>query len=149
MQPYPEQQLPLESRQPVHASITSEQISMLVERFYESVRADERLGPIFAAHISGEWDEHLQKMKAFWRSVLLKTGEYKGRPVPAHAKITGVETIDFGRWLTLFERTARTLFEPAAVPLISATAERIATSLWLAMNPDPFLSPPIWSHYRT
>ena len=77
-------------RLPAHPSITPGQISDLVERFYGRVRNDERLGPIFEARVQGEWGPHLAKMKGFWRSVLLKTGEYKGRPVPVHVRIGGL-----------------------------------------------------------
>lgn len=131
-------------RVPAHGSITPEQVSLLVDQFYNRVRADERLAPIFAAHMSAGWDDHLPKMKAFWRSVLLKTGEYKGKPVPAHAKMADVGTEDFSRWLTLFGATVREIFEPDAQPPIMQAAERIATSLWLVTNPSPFANPPHW-----
>ena len=83
-------------------------------------------------------------MKSFWRSVLLKTGEYKGKPVPVHMKLEGIETEDFRIWLGLFEETLAELFEPEARPPILQSASRIATSLWFARNPDPFTSPPAW-----
>lgn len=132
-------------RIPAHGSITPEQVSQLVDSFYERVRSDYQLAPHFANHMSGPWSEHLPRMKAFWRSVLLKTGEYKGQPVPAHAKMKDVETKDFARWLMLFGVTVREIFASDAQPIVMAVAERIATSLWLATNPSPFASPPNWS----
>lgn len=133
------------ARVAAHDSITAEQISHLVDRFYERVRSDQELAPLFAQHMSLDWAEHLPRMKAFWRSVLLKTGEYKGKPVPAHTKMTNVDTADFERWLDLFATTVQEIFVPEAQPLIIAAAQRIATSLWLAMKADPFLTPPDWS----
>ena len=58
----------------------------LVHRFYEKVRADELLGPIFAARI-GDWGPHLERMGEFWSSVALMTGRYRGAPVPKHASL--------------------------------------------------------------
>lgn len=131
-------------RTPVHASITEEQISDLVDGFYARVWADDRLGPIFSARLESKRDEHLAKMKMFWSSVLLRTGAYKGRPVPAHVQLTEVCTDDFQIWLGLFRPVARDVFSPAAAPLVIEAAERIATSLWLAMFGTPFSNPPDW-----
>lgn len=128
------------NRFPVHPSFTSEQISKMVEHFYQQVRAHESLGPIFEHHLVDRWPAHLSKMKDFWEAVLLRTGVYKGKPVPAHLKLTEVVTGDFGDWLGLFRRSAQEFLEPEAVPLVVATAERIAKSLQFAMfgkqNPE-------------
>ncbi|MEM8688046.1 MAG: group III truncated hemoglobin [Pseudomonadota bacterium] len=140
--------IPNVERTPVHPSIDIEQISALVDQFYTNVRAHERLGYLFANGMEKDWPEHLDRMKAFWRSVLLKTGEYKGKPVPAHMKLEEITTDDFNQWLQLFEETASSLMEPEAVPLVLKTAERIASSLWLARNPDPFSKVPVWSELR-
>jgi len=127
-----------------HDSITAEQVSLLVDRFYDRVRSDEQLAPLFQQHMSLDWSQHLPRMKAFWRSVLLKTGEYKGKPVPAHTKMLNVDTADFERWLDLFGITVQEVFTPEAQPIVIEAAQRIASSLWLAMKADPFSKPPIW-----
>ena len=124
--------------------VTEHKISLMVERFYERVFADAKLGPIFNAHISGDHHEHLETMKRFWRSVLLKTREYDGKPVPAHQKIDGVETHHFQTWLGLFAETVGDLFDDQEAADILTRAERIASSLWLARNLDPFQNPPVW-----
>ena len=131
-------------RQSVHPSITEEKISELVEVFYGKVVLNERLGPVFRAHIHGDWDEHLAKMKTFWRSVLLCTGEYKGKPVPVHQRIDGIETEDFEEWLELFYTATELVFNEEAASLVNEAARRIATSLWLSRTNDPFASPPAW-----
>ena len=132
-------------RTSLHESITPVQVSRLVDRFYERVLADARLGPIFRRHAGPQWNRHLGTMKSFWRSVLLRSGEYKGKPVPVHQRINGIGTGDFERWLALFQDTTAEVFSPAAAPLVNAAAARIATSLWLARNADPFAAPPTWS----
>ncbi len=128
----------------VHPSITEEQISQLVDRFYTAIRADARLGPIFESHIGDKWDIHLDKMKKFWRSILLKSREYDGRPVPAHQKIEGLGTAEFDIWLIHFSKVAFNIMHPEAADITIELAKRIATSLWLSRFPDPTVSPPQW-----
>lgn len=124
--------------------ITHEQVSLLVDEFYKTIQKDAQLGPIFNKVINGNWDLHLEKMKSFWRSVLLKTGEYKGQPVPKHNQIDGLTTEDFLQWLELFTITTNQIFDQKTAHHVMQTAERIASSLWLAQNRDPFQSPPEW-----
>ena len=108
-------------------------IGLLVREFYSRVRKDERLGPIFAREIVGNWEPHLEKMTDFWCSVILKSGDYHGRPVPAHLRLKDVTEADFGIWLALFGETASELFTPEVAAVFVERAERIATSLKLAM----------------
>ena len=67
------------------SKIREEELTPLVEEFYARVRADPALGPIFNDAID-DWPEHLGKLTAFWSSVMLTSGRYKGQPVPAHLK---------------------------------------------------------------
>jgi hemoglobin len=108
-------------------------IRLLVRAFYARVRQDARLGPIFAHHIAGDWEPHLEKMTEFWSSVILKTGSYHGRPVPAHLKLKTVVEDDFEIWLGHFRETARDLCAPEVAAVFIDRAERIAQSLKLAM----------------
>lgn len=132
------------NRHPVHPSITEQQISDLVELFYQRVLRDERLGPIFDGRLAGHWPEHMSKMKDFWSSVLLRTGRFKGKPMPAHMKLSEAQSEDFRIWLSIFRPTAQEIFEPDAVQLVVEAAERIAQSLWMAMFGSPFDAIPNW-----
>lgn len=118
-----------ENRRPV----TDEELELLVDRFYAKVREDAVLGPVFNSAVE-DWPEHLQKLSAFWSSVMLTTGRYKGNPMAAHLKHSHViEASMFGRWLQLWRDTAReTLSEFGAAGVI-AKAERIAESLQLGL----------------
>ncbi len=131
-------------RRSVHPSITAQQVSELVDCFYARVMENEKLGPIFVKHAGEAWSKHLDTMKGFWRSVLLRTGEYKGKPVVVHQKIDGIDTDNFEVWLTLFEATSQEIFTAEASVLVVQSAERIASSLWLSRNSDPFATPPQW-----
>ncbi|CDX53169.1 Sec-independent protein translocase tatc [Mesorhizobium plurifarium] len=108
-------------------------IGELVRKFYVRVRSDERLGPIFSREIVGDWEPHLEKMTDFWCSVILKSGDYHGRPVPAHLKLHDVTESDFDIWLALFSETTAELFESGTAAVFVERAERIAASLKIAM----------------
>lgn len=130
---------------PLHPSIGETQVSMLVEQFYQRVHGNELLGPVFATQTTEDWPLHLEKMKTFWRSVLLKTGEYKGKPVPVHQRLEGVSTQHFEEWLRLFAETSHEVFSTEAAQLVNSAARNIATSLWLSRAKDPFATPPVWT----
>lgn len=127
-----------------HPQISADDISRLVDDFYADIRSHPNLGPIFNQRLDGKWPEHLAKLKAFWRSVLLTSGEYVGRPVPAHNKIAELESAHFGEWLHLFDQHIERIFAPIAQDIIKEKARRIARSLWFARFGTPFNNPPQW-----
>jgi hemoglobin len=104
----------------------------LVHSFYEKVRRDAVLGPIFAARIA-EWGPHLERMASFWSSVALMTGRYHGRPVPAHTPLP-IDGAHFERWLGLFRETAHAVCTHAGALHVIERAERIARSLHIAVE---------------
>jgi hemoglobin len=104
----------------------------LVHSFYEKVRDDPVLGPIFDARIE-DWGPHLDRMVAFWSSVALMTGRYHGRPVPAHTPLP-IEGAHFRRWLAHFRETAHEICPPAGAAHVIERAERIARSLHIAVE---------------
>ncbi len=106
----------------------------LVERFYERVRADPLLGPVFAAAVH-DWDDHHARLADFWSSVMLTTGRYKGNPVALHLIHAASMTPDrFARWLELWRETSAELLPPEAAAAVQAKAARIAESLQLAVQ---------------
>ncbi|WP_230291530.1 group III truncated hemoglobin [Croceicoccus sp. Ery5] len=115
------------------AKIDEAGLARLVDAFYARVRADTELGPIFNDAID-DWPHHLDKLAAFWSSVMLTSGRYKGQPVPAHMKHKDRITPElFDRWLGLWEQTTEELMEPDAALALQEKAARIAESLKLAL----------------
>ena len=55
-------------------------LERLIPLFYERVRADPEIGPIFNEAVA-DWPGHLERLIAFWSSVMLTTGRYKGSPL--------------------------------------------------------------------
>ena len=112
-------------------------LETLVPAFYAAVREDGLLGPVFDRTIV-DWDDHLTRLVAFWSSVMLTSGRYKGNPVAEHAKHLGQLTPDmFQRWLALWEQTTDRLLAPAEARRMQDKATRIAESLKLALRFRP------------
>jgi hemoglobin len=106
-------------------------IDRLVEGFYDRVRDDALIGPVFATRVE-DWAPHLAQMKLFWSSVALSSGAYQGRPMMKHLPLP-VDARHFDRWLMLFRQTARELCPPVAADHFIERAERIAQSLELGV----------------
>ena len=106
-------------------------IETLVRAFYDRVRRDSLLAPIFESLIS-DWEPHLDKMFAFWSSLTLQTGRYHGQPMAKHMPLP-VDARHFDRWLALFEQTARDICPPAAAERFIERARRVAESLELGV----------------
>jgi len=123
----PERREELTAEIVARTGITEAMIERLVRAFYDKVRADEVLGPIFEARIR-DWGPHLQQMFAFWSSVALMTGRYHGTPMVKHMRLP-VDAGHFDHWLALFEQTAREVCPPEAVTHFMERARRIASSL--------------------
>jgi hemoglobin len=85
-------------------------IKKLVDTFYEKVRQDELLAPIFNTRIKDRWPQHLEKMYAFWQTVLLDQHSYHGSPFPPHAQLP-INGCHFEKWIELFNSSVDSLFE--------------------------------------
>lgn len=109
-------------------------IEAVVHGFYEQVRKDPLIGPVFNRIIPAqEWPDHLRKLCDFWSSTLLRSGRYEGRPLPPHLKIPELGEAHFLRWLTLFNDTTARLCPPEIAKMFMDRALRIAHSFRLAI----------------
>ncbi len=108
-------------------------LERLIPAFYARVRADADIGPLFNAAVH-DWPGHLEKLVAFWSSVMLTTGRYKGSPVAEHLKHKAqITPAMFDRWLAIWADTTNELMTPAIAAALQAKAARIAESLQLAL----------------
>lgn len=108
-----------------------ESIERMASGFYAEVRRDPLLGPIFEARVA-DWPVHLDRMCAFWRSVLRAEPAYRsqrGSPLQIHAAMAELTRDHYARWLALFQRTASEVFEPSAAADVVGRAERMAVAL--------------------
>jgi hemoglobin len=99
-------------------------IQLLVNSFYDKVRQDHILAPVFNETIK-EWPPHLDKMYRFWQSILLDQHTYNGAPFPKHA-VLSIGEEHFHRWLTLFHETVDSLFSGKKAQEAKFRANRIA-----------------------
>ena len=113
--------------------MTDADLQRLVDAFYAKVRADTLLGPVFGTAVD-DWPEHLEKLGAFWSSVMRTTGRYKGSPMGAHLRhASAIRPEMFNRWLALWRETAAEQLAPNDAAAVVEKAERIAESLQLAL----------------
>ena len=106
----------------------------VVHGFYDEIRRDDLLGPIFRDRIEPDkWPQHRAKMCDFWSATLLRTSRYEGRPLPPHLAIAGLGAAHFRRWLRLFRTTVRQICPPVVATLFIDRALRIAHSFRLAV----------------
>ncbi|WP_291787354.1 group III truncated hemoglobin [Cecembia sp.] len=94
-----------------------DQVSTLVHTFYEKVRKNPVLGPVFNG-IVDDWNIHLERLTDFWEMVLLHSGPGAGKfsPVPVHKEVDEkmnhqVHEAHFSTWLALWFETLDSLFE--------------------------------------
>lgn len=110
-----------------HPSVTTDEIRVMVERFYEHARDDELLGPIFAERVA-DWDTHYETMTRFWSSAVLRAGTYSGRPIEKH-RIDGLTTQHFVNWVHRFTQVVELEFGPERAAIFIDLSKRMAASI--------------------
>jgi len=97
-------------------------IKTLVDGFYEKVKSNTLLGPIFS-HV--DWPHHLPIMYNFWSSMLLGDQTYQGNPLQKHLPLA-IERSHFDEWLILFRRTVDENFVGEKAEEVKMRAQSIA-----------------------
>ncbi|MDW3652671.1 MAG: group III truncated hemoglobin [Bacteroidia bacterium] len=91
-----------------------EDIELLVHNFYEKVKQDELIGPVFHRLGPEFWDYHTPIMVEFWSGILLHVGNYPGGLIWKHIMIdkqTPLEPEHFARWKKLFTEALYSTFK--------------------------------------
>ena len=120
------------------APVTEGDIERLLTAFYARVRADEELGPIFAAAVGTtdeDWAPHMARIRDFWSQVMLRqTGRYRGNPYQAHLRLLPeLRPEMFGHWLSLFDAACAETQSPEAAAAFRERAAAIARSLRMGL----------------
>jgi hemoglobin len=108
-------------------------LALLVDRFYEKVRRDPLLGPVFNAAID-DWDGHKRLLVSFWSSVALRSNSYRGNPMGVHRAVPGIAAEHFERWLALWRETTPEVLDPTAAARMNEHADRIGASLRMGLG---------------
>ena len=81
-----------------------EDIKLFVNEFYQKIKRDDLLAPIFFDKIPGDWQPHLDKMYQFWNAALFGVVGYSGNPFGKHSNMK-IYKVHFSIWLFLFKDT--------------------------------------------
>lgn len=106
---------------------TKEDVSYLVDVFYQRVRKHDVLAPIFNNQIGNLWFLHLDTLSRFWETLLLGNRTYYGAPFPKHLNLP-IKTEHFTMWLALFEQTVDDLFTGEKAEEAKHRARQLAKS---------------------
>jgi hemoglobin len=101
---------------------TRAEIETMVDKFYEKVKQDLLLAPVFA-HL--DWQKHLPIMYNFWSSMLLGDQSYQGNPFQKHIGLP-IESRHFDQWLKLFIATVDENFVGDKAQEVKQRAQSIA-----------------------
>lgn len=108
---------------------TREDIILLVNTFYDGVKAHPLLGPIFNDIAQVNWETHLPKMYSFWSSILLGEHSFTGNPMATHVNLSKTVPLtekEFSAWIILFDTTVNNLFEGEKAEEAKTRAANIA-----------------------
>ncbi|CAL2103172.1 Globin [Tenacibaculum sp. 190130A14a] len=114
-------------------------VYLLVSTFYDKIKKDDFIGPIFLRIISEEeWEDHLQKLTDFWETNLFFVRKFKGNPMKAHKDVDAqfnhvISQEHFGRWLQLWFTTIDELFHGNKATEAKERARNIASMLFFRM----------------
>ncbi len=114
-------------------------VESLVITFYQKIRKDKILGPIFNSHIKEEeWPTHLSKLTDFWVTNLFAQKAYKGNPTVVHKKVDEnlnytIEQTHFGQWLHLWFNTIDEMFSGEKAVKAKNAARKMSTIQFLAI----------------
>ena len=114
-----------------YTGITEENLKTLVYSFYDKIRIDPEVGPVFHAAIK-DWDKHLDIMVRFWSTIMLASRTYKGNPLAAHTG-KGIKPYMFERWLKLWKETTEELFTPDCSSRLQQKAEKMGQNMVFAL----------------
>lgn len=85
-------------------------IKLMVDTFYDRIKLNPVLGPIFEDKIGDKWPMHLEKMYRFWATILLNEHTYSGSPFAPHATLP-IDESHFKIWVETFNTTLDDLFD--------------------------------------
>jgi hemoglobin len=114
----------------VVAGVDRAQVRRFVEVFYDQVRPNAVIGPIFQRVVAdGQWPAHYETMTDFWMAVAFNAAPFRGNPMVKHAQIRDIAPAHFDIWLSVFESAARSFWPAEIAELLIFRAHQIAPAL--------------------
>ena len=129
-------------------------LTVLVHAFYDRIREEPQLGPIFDKIAQVDWQTHLPKMVGFWEKALFRNGDYNGNPLRAHLNLNTripLERPLFERWIQLFDSTVDAHFHGDRAGHIKRIGADMAQVMYSRISGEaiPFSSPDLQSGYQS
>lgn len=116
---------------------TTEDVKLLVNKFYEKVGKDESIGFFFDDVANVDWNLHLPKMYKFWETLLFGNASYKGNRMAAHFPINEMQAMKkhhFEHWISLWTTTLEENFEGEMAETAKTKAGNIANLMAYKME---------------
>ena len=110
----------------------SKQIDRFVDAFYERVLRDPLLAPMFLEVARVDLTEHLPRIKAYWRKMLLGHSDYQRHMMRKHRDVDAAERFapeHYERWLSLFEESLENHPMGASTERALMLARRVAGNM--------------------
>lgn len=115
----------------IYSDINKESIDKLMNIFYDKIKSDNNLGPIFKSKIGESkeaWDKHKDKISNFWQGQILGEGNYRGQPMKTHIELPPFPQEFFNIWLDLFSQSLNLVFDDNCKDVFLKRAQMIANS---------------------
>lgn len=112
-------------------------VKRLVITFYDLIKLDDQLGPIFTGIIpTDHWPAHIEKLTDFWMAHLFGEMGFKGNPVQAHRNVDqhfnySINNEHFKHWLELWFATVDTLFTGDRALFAKQKAQNMAVGQYI------------------
>lgn len=116
--------------------LNREQIASLVYSFYDEIRVDAELAPVFNPVIGENWAPHLQRMVDFWSTVALGERSFRGNVFGKHMALEGVRPEHFLRWLTLWHKHTNAVLDSEHAVELQGVAHGIGRNLFYGFFGD-------------
>ena len=104
-------------------------IELLMEKFYDKVKKNDTIGPVFNDVAKVNWAHHIPIICDFWETILLDSASYRGNVMEVHLNLNRkiiLEERHFEVWLKLFSETVDENFMGDKAALAKAKAKSIA-----------------------
>ena len=125
---------------PSAVALDRDSIMRLVHGFYDTIRADPELGPVFEAELHGRWEPHLARMVDFWCTAMKVSRGFRGNVYHKHMALPRIAPGHLKRWLQLWRAQAQAVFDPATATQLQDIATGVARVLhlgWFGQLPPP------------
>ena len=112
-------------------------IFILVDTFYQKVREDDMLAPIFNQLVE-DWDSHIQTITNFWETILFSSATYNGNPVAVHITVDraigrSLTQNHFNRWLELWYQTIKFMYAGEKTEMVKQRAGNMANIMFIKL----------------